>query len=88
MLRTPTRANLHEREREAARDRKWNGVRPLHLICQSCGHDGTVTTTLSQLKASDVKCSACGAYLWRNANHPSVNRPSNSTIHVQTTPSR
>lgn len=51
--------------RVAAERRKWTEVRPWHLICQSCGHEGTVETTLSALKASNLKCSACGAYLWR-----------------------
>lgn len=53
------------RRRAAAERRKWNEVRPWHLICQSCEHEGAVETTLRRLKASNLKCSACGAYLWR-----------------------
>jgi transcription elongation factor Elf1 len=37
----------------------WN------LTCPSCEHEGSVWTTLKRLKASNLKCSACGAYLWR-----------------------
>lgn len=68
----PTRQNLDEREewarrkrRREAERRKWHEVRPWHLICPSCEHDGWVETTLTRLKASNLKCSACGAYLWR-----------------------
>ncbi|SEE52291.1 hypothetical protein SAMN05444171_7844 [Bradyrhizobium lablabi] len=62
-----TRSNLDQRERAAAQWRKWNEVRPWHLVCPSCEHDGWVETTLKKLKASNLKCSACGAYLWRNS---------------------
>lgn len=64
----PSRSNLDQRERAAARWRKWNEVRPWHLVCPSCEHDGFVHTTLKRLKASNLKCSACGAYLWRNGS--------------------
>lgn len=67
-----TRPSLDDRERMASRLRraaaerlKWNEVRPWHLICQTCGHEGSVDITLKRLKASNIKCSACGAYLWR-----------------------
>jgi transcription elongation factor Elf1 len=62
----PSRSNLDQRERAAAQHRKWHEVRPWHLICPACEHEGTVETTLIRLKASNIKCSACGAYLWRN----------------------
>lgn len=62
----PNRSNLDQRERAAANWRKWNEVRPWLLKCPACEHEGTVTGTLQLLKASNLKCSACGAYLWRN----------------------
>lgn len=69
------RPSLDERERQAAVRRrsratwrKWNEVRSWHLVCPSCEHDGWVETTLKRLKASNIKCSACGAYLWRNSD--------------------
>jgi transcription elongation factor Elf1 len=65
MLRT--RRSLDQRERAEAMRRKWNDVRAWQLICQSCGHEGIANTTLRRLKASNIKCSACGAYLWRNS---------------------
>lgn len=68
-----TRPSLDERERMAARQRraaaerrKWNEVRPWLLKCPACDHEGEALTTLRRLKASNIKCSACGAYLWRN----------------------
>jgi transcription elongation factor Elf1 len=60
------RSSFEQRERDAARWRKWNEVRPWHLTCPSCEHDGFVNTTLKRLRAANIKCSACGAYLWRN----------------------
>lgn len=61
------RTSLDQRERAAAQHRKWNDVRPWHLTCPSCDHEGVAHTTLKRLKASNIKCSACGAYLWRNS---------------------
>jgi transcription elongation factor Elf1 len=67
------RLSLDEREEIAARKRraaatyrKWNEERPWHLVCPACEHEGWVTTTLKRLKASNLKCSACGSYLWRS----------------------
>lgn len=67
------RPSLDERERMAARRRraaaerrKWNEVRPWLLKCSACEHEGAVNATLRQLKASNLKCSACGAYLWQS----------------------
>lgn len=62
----PSRSNLDQRERAAARHRKFNEERAWNLTCPSCSHEGTVWTTLKKLKASNIKCSACGAYLWRS----------------------
>lgn len=64
----PSRSNLEQRERAAARHRKLNEERDWDLTCPSCGHEGSVFTTLRRLKASNLKCSACRAYLWRNSN--------------------
>lgn len=65
----PTRKNLDEREeaarRKTANRRKWHDVRPWHLTCPTCEHEGVVKTTLTRLRASSLKCSACGTYLWR-----------------------
>lgn len=66
MRRTARQESLDRRERAAANWRKWNEVRPWLLTCPSCGHSGTVHTTLKKLRASNLKCSECGAYLWRN----------------------
>lgn len=66
MQRTQRRTSLEQRERAAAKHRKWNEVRPWMLICPSCEHQGIVNVTLRRLKAANIKCSACGAYLWRN----------------------
>lgn len=63
----PRRSNLDRRERAAAQHRKWNEVRPWALKCPACEHEGFVNTTLKRLKASNLKCSECGAYLWRNS---------------------
>lgn len=63
----PKRSSLDQRERAAAVHRKWNEVRHWDLTCPSCDHEGTVYTTLKRLRASNIKCSACGAYLWRNS---------------------
>lgn len=63
----PNRANLDQRERAAANWRKWNEERHWDLTCPTCEHEGTVFTTLRRLKASNLKCSACSAYLWRNS---------------------
>lgn len=60
-------SSLDRRERDAAQWRKLHEVRPWHLTCPSCEHEGCVETTLTRLKASNLKCSACGAYLWRNS---------------------
>jgi transcription elongation factor Elf1 len=65
MLQSSRRASLDDRERAAARWRKWNEPRPWLLTCPSCEHIGTVHTTLKKLRAANLKCSACGAYLWR-----------------------
>lgn len=62
----PSRSNLDQRERAAAQRSKWNDVRPWLLVCPNCEHEGWVETTLKRLRASNIKCSACGAYLWRN----------------------
>lgn len=62
----PRRSNLDQRDRAAANWRKWNEVRHWDLKCPSCDHEGTVHMTLKRLKASNLKCSACNAYLWRN----------------------
>lgn len=67
MQRMRNRSNLDQRERAAAQHRKWNEVRAWNLVCPSCQHEGEVHTTLKRLKASNIKCSACGAYLWRNS---------------------
>lgn len=64
----PSRSNLDQRERAAATWRKWNEVRVWNLVCPTCEHEGEVSTTLKRLKASNLKCSACGAYLWRNSD--------------------
>lgn len=66
MLRTRGKPSLDERERAAARWRKWNEVRAWHLVCSACEHDGYVNTTLKRLRAANLKCSSCGAYVWRN----------------------
>jgi transcription elongation factor Elf1 len=68
-MRGPTsrRDSLDERERAAARFRKWNEARLWFLKCPVCEHEGEVRTTLKRLRASNIKCSACGAYLWRNS---------------------
>lgn len=62
----PSRSNLDQRERAAATWRKWNEERDWNLTCPSCEHEGEVHATLKRLKAANLKCSACGAYLWRN----------------------
>lgn len=66
------RQSLDQREgaarrkrRAAANWRKWNEVRPWWLICTSCEHEGCVETTLKRLRAANLKCSECGAYLWK-----------------------
>jgi transcription elongation factor Elf1 len=71
MLRTRGRPSLDEREdaaralrRRAAHRRKWTEERVWFLRCPSCEHEGEVCTTLKRLRASNLKCSACGAYLW------------------------
>jgi len=66
MWQTRRRTSLDQRERAAAQRSKWNDVRPWMLKCPICEHSGTVQTTLRKLKAANIKCSACGAYLWRN----------------------
>lgn len=53
--------------RERALDRKWNEKRLWFLTCPACEHDGAVETTLKKLKSANIRCSACGAYLWRNS---------------------
>jgi len=67
--------SLDEREREAVKKRrdaanwrKWNEPRSWLLKCSACDHEGEATTTLKRLKSSNIKCSACGAYLWRSAS--------------------
>jgi transcription elongation factor Elf1 len=65
MQRTEGRPSLDQRERSAAAWRKWNEPRVWSLTCPSCEHEGTVHTTLKRLRSSNLKCSACGAYLWR-----------------------
>jgi len=62
----PSRSNLDQRERAAAQHRKWNEERVWLLRCPSCDHEGEAFATLKRLKAANIKCSACGAYLWRN----------------------
>ncbi len=62
-----SRSNLDQRERAAALHRKWHEVRDWELSCPSCGHEGIARTTLKRLKAANIKCSACSAYLWRNS---------------------
>lgn len=62
--------SLDERERSAAYYRKWNEPRPWQLKCPSCEHVGIAHVSLKKLKASNVKCSACGGYLWRNSLDP------------------
>lgn len=62
-----TRANLDDRERAASRWRKWNEPRVWLLRCPSCDHEGEAFTTLKRLKAANIKCSVCSAYLWRNS---------------------
>lgn len=64
--------SLDEREREAARKRrsaaqwrKWNEIRVWLLKCPACDHEGEAETTLKRLRSSNIKCSACGSYLWR-----------------------
>ncbi len=59
------RRSIDERERATAAYRKWNEPRPWQLKCPACEHVGIAHTTLKRLKASNLKCSACGAYLWR-----------------------
>ena len=59
------RNSLDERERAAARWRKWNEPRPWLLKCPGCEHSGTVTTTLKRLRASNLICSQCSRPLWR-----------------------
>lgn len=61
----PTRQNLEARERQAANWRKWNEVRPWWLTCPACEHEGCVETTLKRLRSANIKCSECGAYLWK-----------------------
>ena len=63
----PNRANLDQRERSAANWRKWNELRHWDLRCPACEHEGTVYITLKKLRASNLKCSVCGGYLWRNS---------------------
>lgn len=65
MRRTAKRESLDQRERAAASHRKWHVARPWLLTCPSCAHSGTVHTTLQKLRSANLKCSACGAYLWR-----------------------
>lgn len=65
MRNRPSRNNLEMRERAAAQHRKWHEVRTWLLKCPTCEHEGEAETTLTRLKASNLKCSACGAYLWR-----------------------
>jgi len=65
-----TRGNRYypsEQEQRAANHRKWHEVRPWFLTCPSCEHEGVVETTLTRLKTSNLKCSACDAYLWKAA---------------------
>lgn len=64
----PWRSSLDERERRAAAHRKWHEVRNWHLKCPACEHEGDVLTTLTRLRAANLKCSACGGYLWRAAD--------------------
>lgn len=70
------RASLDDRERRQATWRKWNEPRPWLLRCPSCEHEGWVETTLKRLKASNLKCSACGSYLWRTSPRLDVPQPS------------
>jgi transcription elongation factor Elf1 len=60
------RTSLDQRERAAANWRKWNEARCWFLKCPICGHEGETHTTLKKLRAANIKCSACGTYLWRN----------------------
>lgn len=62
------RASLEERERDAARWRKWNEERLWFLRCPACEHEGEVRTTLKRLRAANLKCSGCGSYLWRSGS--------------------
>jgi len=55
-----------DRRRERSLTRKWNEKRLWFLTCPTCDHNGAVETTLRRLRASNLICSACGAYLWRN----------------------
>ena len=64
MHRNDSRSTFDERERRN-RWRKWNEVRTWKLKCPSCGHQGDIKMPLKRLKASNLKCSACGSYLWR-----------------------
>lgn len=61
------RQERRSRRRRADAYAKWNEVRPWFLRCPSCEHEGTVETTLKRLRAANLKCSACGAYLWKCA---------------------
>jgi transcription elongation factor Elf1 len=65
MRSTNQRTSLDQRERDAARWRKWNEVRPWLLRCPRCEHEGTVNTTLKRLRASNLICSKCSRPLWR-----------------------
>lgn len=65
MRSSPSRTNLDQREREAARWRKWNEPRHWELKCPGCEHEGVVFTTLKRLRASNLICSKCSRPLWR-----------------------
>jgi transcription elongation factor Elf1 len=55
----------NERDRAAARWRKWNEPRDWTLHCPGCDHEGTVHTTLKRLRSSNLICSQCSRPLWR-----------------------
>jgi hypothetical protein len=60
-MRQTNRHSLEQRERAAARWRKWNQERYWSLACPACEHKGEVLTTLKRLRASNIKCSGANS---------------------------
>ena len=59
-------AALSHWRRKRSMEARIDEVRAWFLRCASCEHTGCVNMTLRQLRASNLKCSKCSTYLWRN----------------------